>query len=949
MKGHTHRTVNRIIRNSVLVLLGVAVCLPPALPAQAVSGGDWRPGRIIDDAVFYNKASMNVDQIQQFLNSKMPNCDSWGTQSYAGTTRRAYSEARGIKFPLVCLKDYQENTTTHENNLNGNGIPAGAKSAAAIIWEASQTYNINPQVLIVLLQKEQGLVLDDWPWPVQYKSATGYGCPDTAACDSDYYGFANQVITAAWQFRRYATVPNSFNHVPGRMNQVRWSPNASCGSSQVMIENVATASLYNYTPYQPNQAALNNLYGTGDGCSAYGNRNFWTYFSDWFGPTRRGEAMVIKGANSPAQYVMINDRRYAIPSLDVKSAWNLDRFPLVTLDDQYVNSLPSGESLSRVVKPEGDPRWFFVDAGRTYYIEKQQTLEAWNHSGAELRQLPGDVMGLTLGGPWLNNMVHEPNNGPGVYLIDGNKRYHVTSGDMIVAWQGNGDSQISLSQDLFDQYTDAGSIDTFKIQNGAGQKFIVNSGYKLPVDATAASAFPGSFVTLSDATFNRLTVGATPSSFAIVPNEPAVYLIDNGAKRWINSPTVLEAWGGQRPTMTYLTRGHLNKMSDGTAVTGTLAANSDGSAYYLMDSGVKRPIPNNLRTAYSGGQTLPRYSDQVLGSVVAGADTTSFVQVRNQPSIYLLDNGKYRHLSTWEDFVLWGGVYDQVTQISATSLGQLSNGGVAKAYVTDGTNSYMLAAPGVYYAVTTPAATDWGLQSPSTVTSDALGRATNANQTLPNVFKVGSKTYLMRLGVGYGSDDTNLLTLWRLDGTTTLDINAKRYFTEKPLTRYLQSSQKADNKIYHVSESTFLHINGPVHMFNLGYKNEGVVNLPAADIDALGTSEWNNVIAKDGSGNYYVFDAGKRHKVAAGAVNQWTNNQSLSVRTVSAAFLGMLPTASDIGKSFRSPDSLKIYAGVNGEKRWITSQSVFAAGYGPEIVVSTDMTQSLVTGADITP
>jgi hypothetical protein len=38
-------------------------------------------------------------------------------------------------------------------------------------------------------------------------------------------------------------------------------------------------------PYQPNQAALNNLYGIGDGCSAYGNRNFWRIFTGWFGST----------------------------------------------------------------------------------------------------------------------------------------------------------------------------------------------------------------------------------------------------------------------------------------------------------------------------------------------------------------------------------------------------------------------------------------------------------------------------------------------------------------------------------------------------------------------------------------------------------------------------------------------------------------------------------------
>jgi hypothetical protein len=49
------------------------------------------------------------------------------------------------------------------------------------------------------------------------------------------------------------------------------------------IKNKATARLYVYTPYTPNKAALTNLYGLGDSCSTYGNRNFWRIFNDWFG------------------------------------------------------------------------------------------------------------------------------------------------------------------------------------------------------------------------------------------------------------------------------------------------------------------------------------------------------------------------------------------------------------------------------------------------------------------------------------------------------------------------------------------------------------------------------------------------------------------------------------------------------------------------------------------
>lgn len=256
--------------------------------AGALSGSDFNAGRIIDDAIFYNSGTMTASQIQNFLNVKMPVCDTNGTQPYAGTTRAAYGTSRGVPPPYICLKDYRQTVpavSSSEGYCSGS-LSSGNKSAAQIIYDVSKACSINPQVLLVLLQKEQSLITDDWPWPIQYRSATGYGCPDTAACDSQYYGFFNQVFQAANAFQRYTQNPNWYNYRAGRNNTIYYNPNLSgCGSSQVFIENQATANLYIYTPYQPNQAALNNLYGSGDGCSAYGNRNFWRMFRDWFGST----------------------------------------------------------------------------------------------------------------------------------------------------------------------------------------------------------------------------------------------------------------------------------------------------------------------------------------------------------------------------------------------------------------------------------------------------------------------------------------------------------------------------------------------------------------------------------------------------------------------------------------------------------------------------------------
>lgn len=255
-------------------------------PAAALSGADFQAGRIIDDGLFYNGEAMAAQEVQAFLEEKVPVCDAMGAQPYAGTTRAAYGTSRGYPPPYTCLKDYTETTTTKpvETGLC-NGYVGGSQTAAEIIYQVGKSCGISQKVLLVLLQKEQSLVTDDWPWSIQYRSATAYGCPDTAPCDTEYYGFFNQVYNAARQFKRYTRDAELFNYKSGRDSYILYNPNAACGGTNVFIENNATAALYNYTPYQPNAAALANLYGSGDSCSAYGNRNFWRLYNDWFGST----------------------------------------------------------------------------------------------------------------------------------------------------------------------------------------------------------------------------------------------------------------------------------------------------------------------------------------------------------------------------------------------------------------------------------------------------------------------------------------------------------------------------------------------------------------------------------------------------------------------------------------------------------------------------------------
>ncbi len=247
------------------LLVALPATVSPTSPASAANAADWNAGNIIDDVVFYDSNAMTASDIQAFMERQVRQCQSGYT----------------------CIKDYRQNTDNRPADRYCDGYTGRAnESAATIIDRVARSCGISQKSLLVLLQKEQGLITSTAPSAWNYSAATGQGCPDTAPCDPSTSGFFYQVYYAARQFEIYRLSPTSWGYQAGRYNNILYNPNGNCGTQRVYIENQATAGLYIYTPYVPNQAALNNLYGTGDGCSAYGNRNFWRTFTDWFGSTR---------------------------------------------------------------------------------------------------------------------------------------------------------------------------------------------------------------------------------------------------------------------------------------------------------------------------------------------------------------------------------------------------------------------------------------------------------------------------------------------------------------------------------------------------------------------------------------------------------------------------------------------------------------------------------------
>jgi hypothetical protein len=416
------RTLGR--RGSALLLAAALVVsgltgLGTSPAAQAASAADFDAGNIISDEVFFASSAMSASQVQQFLQSKGATC---------------------VPGEQPCLKDYRTSTPDRpgETGLCRAYTGRPDQSAADVIVGVAQACGINPRVLVVLLEKENSLVTRTRPTTRSYQAATGFGCPDTAPCDSQYYGLFNQLYMAARQYQVYAQNPTRYGYRAGRTNTVRWHPDASCGTSQVFIVNQATAGLYNYTPYRPNAAALDNLYGTGDRCSSYGNRNFWRLFTDWFGSTQ-ANTYLLRSDGDATVYLVSGSTKYPIANGDLLHALS----PLGSVgfvSQQYLDRRTTGKVVQRaLLGPDGTV--YYVDAGIRLPFGSCAQVEDFGMTCGDAVALDAGPIAALAAGPRMTNLFRTTSGK--AYYIQAGKRREVADDASLVA-QGLPTSGVTL-------------------------------------------------------------------------------------------------------------------------------------------------------------------------------------------------------------------------------------------------------------------------------------------------------------------------------------------------------------------------------------------------------------------------------------------------------------------------------------------------------------------------
>jgi len=565
--------IKKLVGMVVTLLLGSAllVAIAPAPEAEAANASAFAPGNIISDAQFFDGQAMSADQVQSFLAARVTSCRSGYT----------------------CLKDYRQETPNKAAVAGRCAAYAGAnsESAAQIIARVGAACGISQKALLVLLEKEQAIVSDAWPSARQYRSATGYGCPDTADCDINFYGFFNQVYAAAIQFQYYAANPTRWNHVSGRVNAVRFHPNASCGSSSVYIQNQATAGLYNYTPYQPNASALGNLYGSGDACGSYGNRNFWRIFTDWFG-TPLADTSLFRTQNNATVYLTSGKNKYAVPDVGMLSAL----YPMGTVGyvaQAYLDNFATGPTLGRIIRSS---------TGKVYFFDV----------GAKLQFLTCDDV-----------LAYGYQCGESILLTD---------------------RQIEALRD--------GPTMSRLFLTTTGKRFLIEQGTKREVlddESLASVVHPSDAVTLFESAIAYLQYG-TP----VVRDAAAVRNRDTGELGMLTggniSPLGPELYDQSTLRATFpassLDTASLSKLSASPSITGFMG-DASGRKYIATSDGRLE-----VRAQEYAGVAFPTAPAGVLAKLPIKANLTGphFVKETNSAGLFYVNDGKKQRLLSWAPY-----------------------------------------------------------------------------------------------------------------------------------------------------------------------------------------------------------------------------------------------------------------------------------------------------------
>ncbi|HLZ14805.1 MAG TPA: hypothetical protein VKQ34_02325, partial [Candidatus Saccharimonadales bacterium] len=624
-----------------------------ALCAQSAKVFAFDQNRVIDDAVFDNVGTMSANDIDAFLNQFGTSCISTN-KGFSAPDPTGYAPNTGFTY-------------------------GGNVSAGTVIAHAAQAYQLNPQVLLATLQKEQGLPTGgDGCSTLRYVGATGYGCPDSGTTH-DYSGlnlytingvtttsvsgtcvnaaakagFSQQVIHAAWLLKfgeqrsegniSWAIINGNWNNSDdpqtcygGPMTQGRWQVCPSgptvaydgfttIDGTAVHMDTGATASLYWYTPH------------------FHGNQVFWDTFNGWFGSTQVNAKWLRQSTTTGQVWLVAEGRmpdgsygrkKYKLTSWAVYQAWNLGTEPVMPVSDAYLAQFDDEGTLGTMASGVEYQQFQFIDGGKRYYIPDITPCAKNVDGSANVNTTWGldcfntNVVKVIPGTEFIERI---PGAGPiKPLMINNNTVYRMAGGQRLPIYDGQTLADLGYTWNDTVAFQDINAwqpIGPLQISHAAVLSF--NGGPFLLYDNTSFKFYP-----MDGNVFTAWQL------YKIANPSPAVSSFNSSPPA--AQPTNLTIWA------------------------------TDGTHKYLIDGGRKVDV-TSMAAALPGGVSWQTYGQGLLNALPT-AVTGQYLWVNGTGGVYQLAGGTKHHVPNWSNFVGLGLNFPQLLPVSSFTASQIPDG-----------------------------------------------------------------------------------------------------------------------------------------------------------------------------------------------------------------------------------------------------------------------------------
>lgn len=385
-------------------------------------------------------------------------------------------------------------------------IDGVVKSAADVIWRVANTYKLNPKFLLALLQKEQSLVEASAPTQRQLDWATGYGVCDSCAKDDpsiqDFKGFANQLEYAAKQMRER----NYIRLLANGQTLSGYAPGKTVVIDGISVTpvNIATASLYSYTPH------------------IHGNQNLWRIWQRWFSRNFPDGTLVRGEPSGQLWWIRLGQKRpfaseeVAETLVDTSKAVAASDTELAAYEDASAINFPNYALLKN---PQGQI-WLLVDHERRHILN----MEAFRAFGFNMDEVQGvsddDLAAYDVSEPitpdtaYPQGMLLKDATTKDIWYAENGKRYHVENAALIALYFRNRTAKSISSAAL----AELQNVGPYQIHDGelvkaqsASSVYVMEHGVRRPIPSPVVFEGLGwawkNIVVLPDATVTSYPLG----------------------------------------------------------------------------------------------------------------------------------------------------------------------------------------------------------------------------------------------------------------------------------------------------------------------------------------------------------------------------------------------------------------------------------------------------------